>query len=105
MSQLIVDVPETLHRQLLALAADEGVALDDYILYALTRQTTWAASLQPISPAIATEQRELFEALLHTLGRADTSAIEQALAEREFVEPEADLPADVVHLIKQRLAS
>ena len=105
MSQLIVDVPETLHRQLLALAADEGVALDDYILYALTRQTTWAATLQPISPTMANQQCESFAALLHTLGRADTSAIEQALAEREFVEPEADLPADVVHLIKQRLAS
>ena len=38
MSRLTLRLPETLHQQLCHLAEDEGVSLNQYIVYALTRQ-------------------------------------------------------------------
>jgi hypothetical protein len=40
MSRLTLRLPETLHQQLANLAEGEGVSLNQYIVYALTRQTT-----------------------------------------------------------------
>jgi predicted HicB family RNase H-like nuclease len=40
MSRLTLRLPETLHRQLATQAQREGVSLNQYIVYALTRQLT-----------------------------------------------------------------
>lgn len=37
MSRLTVRLPEALHHQLMCLAESEGVSLNQYIVYALTR--------------------------------------------------------------------
>lgn len=42
MSRLTVRLPNALHQQLEALAREEGVSLNHYIVYALTRQATMA---------------------------------------------------------------
>jgi predicted HicB family RNase H-like nuclease len=39
MSRLTLRLPETLHQQLAHLADSEGVSLNQYIVYALARQT------------------------------------------------------------------
>jgi hypothetical protein len=46
MGRLTVRLPDVLHRQLEALARGEGVSLNQYLVYALTRQATLDAHLK-----------------------------------------------------------
>ncbi|MDK2411268.1 type II toxin-antitoxin system HicB family antitoxin [Aphanizomenon sp. PH219] len=46
MSQLTLRLPETLHQQLIRLAETEGVSLNQYIVYALTRQAVSTEFIQ-----------------------------------------------------------
>ena len=48
MSRLTLRLPDTLHQQLIHLAESEGVSLNQYIVYALTRQSSTNYIVQPI---------------------------------------------------------
>ncbi|MER3493619.1 MAG: toxin-antitoxin system HicB family antitoxin [Mastigocladus sp. ERB_26_2] len=103
MSRLTLRLPETLHKQLIHLAEGEGISLNQYIIYALTRQVTLAYSIQPRSEHEVTQQKQSFAALLDKLGQASPSEIESTLAEREKVEPEAELSSEVINRLQQRI--
>ena len=49
MSRLTLRLPETLHQQLANLASREGIFLNQYIVYALTRQVSSAYTVETIS--------------------------------------------------------
>ena len=102
MSRLTLRLPETLHRQLEALAQSENTSLNQYIVYALTRQATIAYSVQSLPEKAIAEQKAHYTALLQNLGQASFDEIENAMAERQAVEPEAGLTPDVVQAIKKR---
>jgi len=55
MSRLTLRLPETLHNQLSALADEEAVSLNQYIVYALTRQVTLAYTVQPVAETAVKE--------------------------------------------------
>lgn len=101
MSRLTLRLPETLHQQLVHLAEGEGISLNQYIVYALTRQATSAYSVQAIPELAVTQQREAFNALLDRLGQASPTEIESILAEREVVKPEKELSAEVIANLKK----
>ena len=103
MSRLTLRLPETLHQQLTHLADGEGVSLNQYIVYALTRQTTLAYTVVTISDAEVTQQHQSFQSLINKLGQASPDKIESALATRESVEPESELSADVIALLQERI--
>lgn len=105
MSRLTVRLPDTLHRQLNDLADQEGVSLNQYIVYALTRQTTLAYTVQAVPAEEVKQQQASFTALLQSLGQASMAEIEQVLAEREMVEPEAGLSPEVMERLRARLRS
>jgi HicB family len=86
MSRLTLRLPETLHQQLNNLAESEGVSLNQFIVYALTRQTSLNGVLQVV-PELEVEQ-QAFQLLKKQLGQASPSEIESVLANREQVEPE-----------------
>lgn len=69
MSRLTVRLPESLHERLSRQAEREGVSLNHYIVYTLTRMTT-VADLD--------EQRRTFEAMTR---RFDPEEAEEALHE------------------------
>jgi L-alanine-DL-glutamate epimerase-like enolase superfamily enzyme len=98
MSRLTLRLPETLHQQLANLADGEGVSLNQYIVYALTRQTTLAYKVSTISEAEVKQQQQMFQLLKNKLGEASSDEIESVFETRELVEPEAELSADVVAL-------
>jgi hypothetical protein len=102
MSRLTLRLPETLHHQLAHLADGEGVSLNQYITYALTRQVSLAYSIQPVSADAAQQQRE-FAVLLQALKQGSSDEVKAILAEREFVEPEDDLSAVVIDRFQQRI--
>ncbi|MDZ4872493.1 MAG: hypothetical protein CLLPBCKN_001881 [Chroococcidiopsis cubana SAG 39.79] len=58
MSRLTVRLPETLHQQLVRLAESEGVSLNQYIVYALTRQVTSAYTVETLDETTSDRQKE-----------------------------------------------
>jgi hypothetical protein len=104
MSRLTIRLPETLHNQLTVLADREGISLNQYIVYALTRQVTLAYTVQPSPEEAIGQQHASFAALLQSLGQATFDEIEDAMAEREEVEPEVGLSAEVMQHLQDRLA-
>jgi L-alanine-DL-glutamate epimerase-like enolase superfamily enzyme len=103
MSRLTLRLPETLHQQLNNLAESEGVSLNQYIVYALTRQTSLNGVLQVVPELEVEQQQQAFQLLKKQLGQASPSEIESVLANREQVEPEVGLSVDVVARIQERI--
>ena len=60
MGRLTLRLPGTLHRQLKTLAENEGISLNQYIVYALTRQSTLAYTVQPLSEQAVKQQRAAY---------------------------------------------
>jgi hypothetical protein len=104
MGRLTVRLPGTLHSQLTALATREGISLNQYIVYALTRQATLAYTVQAVPEQAVARQRASFTALLQSLGQASFGEIEAVMAEREVVEPDVGLNPEVITRLRERLA-
>jgi len=103
MSRLTLRLPETLHQQLVYLAEGEGVSLNQYIVYALTRQAALAHALQVVPEAEVEQQQQAFQLLIKQLGQASSVEIDSVLATREQAEPESDLGSDVVARLQERI--
>jgi predicted HicB family RNase H-like nuclease len=101
MSRLTLRLPETLHQQLNNLADSEGVSLNQYIVYALTRQASLNGVLRVVPESEVEQQQQSFQSLQKRLGQTTPSEIGSALATREQVEPEAELSHDVVARIQE----
>ena len=102
---LTVRLPGTLHNQLTALAEREGISLNQYIVYALTRQATLAYTVQAIPEQAVVQQRTSFTALLQSLGQASFDEIEAVMAEWGVVEPDPGLNPEVIMRLRERLAN
>ncbi len=105
MSQLTLRLPDTLHQQLIHLAESEGVSLNQFIVYALTRQSSTNYTVQPISKQETSQQQSDFTNLLQKLGNVSPTEIEIALSEREPVQREKELTPEIVVQFQQRLQS
>lgn len=105
MSQLTVELPETLHHQLDLLAQNEGVSLGQYVLFTLTRQATLSYTVQSVPKTEIAQQRTTFATLLNNLGQASFSEIEKVMQEREIVEPETGLTPEVVKRLQSRITN
>ncbi len=103
MSRLTLRLPDTLHQQLETLAEHEAVSLNQYIVYALTRQATLAYTVQQVPEKAIREQRASYNALLQSLGQATAEEIAAALDERDPAEPEEGLTPEVLATITARL--
>lgn len=122
MGRFTLRIPKTLHNELEVLAKDEGISLNQYIIYTLTQKVTaeklavegkrltseqaaFLANVKLVPPEQVAEQKAAFEALLSRLGpEATDEEVEQYLSEREFVEPEPELEAEAVIRLKERIA-
>ena len=96
MSRLTVRLPSSLHQQLINLAQNEGISLNQYIVYALTRQTSLAYTVQTIPEKDLKQQQESFDNLLTELGEADEAQVDAFLAKREKVAPKIELNPDLI---------
>lgn len=90
MSRLTLRLPETLHQQLALLAKREGVSLNQYIVYALTRQTTITYGVQAVPDAEVELQQNAFQSLIRQLGQASPSEVKPVLGTREKTDPEPE---------------
>ncbi len=110
MSRLTLRLPETLHQQLAKVAEQEGVSLNQYIVYALTRQTAnspirgFTVDTISAQPDLEIEQqRSLFEALKDGLGEASAADIDSILADREVVSCEPELTTEMIDRLREKL--
>ena len=104
MGRLTLRLPETLHQQLEALARNEEVSLNHYIVYALTRQATLAYTVSPVPEGHAEGQKAAYTALLQGLGTATFGEVEKALSGREKAKAEKGLTSQVVRSLQGRIA-
>jgi hypothetical protein len=105
MSRLTLRLPETLHRQLETQAKREGVSLNQYVVYALSRQLTQSYKVHAVPEEKVAQQQAQFAALLRELGQASPEAVRAVLAARDQVESEPKLTPDVVAQLRARLAT
>ena len=103
MSRLTLRLPETLHQQLANLAEGEGVSLNQYIVYALTRQVTLAYSVSSVPKEEIKQQKLSYQSLIQDLGKASSSEIVTALTEREIVPSDKELDSNTVTLFQQMI--
>jgi len=105
MGRLTLRLPNTLHNQVRALAEYEGISINQYVVYALTRQVTQAYYVQEVPEKIIRQQRAAYIALLQSLGQASFEEIKEVLDEREEVEFEIGLNPEVVEKLQNRIAT
>lgn len=103
MSRLTLRLPETLHQHLIRLADNEGISLNQYIVYALTRQATLSGELVAMPQSALDEQRAAFAGLLERLGTASPGQIRAALDARDPASDEAELSPEIVERLRRRL--
>ena len=101
MGRFTLRLPETLHKELEERAQLEGISLNQYIVYTLTRQIASSYQVQILPEASIREQRTRYDALLAKLGQTSTAETVAFLLEREEVDSE--LPVDVVARLKARI--
>ena len=88
MSRLSIRLPETLHQELTNEAKDEGVSLNQYVVYLLARRHEDRYPLERVPDLEVAQQLDRFEALMAELGPA--ASTEDALATlREIRKPAA----------------
>lgn len=105
MSRLTLRLPESLHQQLSYQASQEGVSLNQYIVYALTRQVSQNYVVETVSAQTVEQQSISFQKLLNDLGQATPEEVKLSLDTREVVEPENELTPDIISKLRQKIAS
>ena len=101
MARLTLRLPETLHQHLETRARAEGVSLNQYIVYALARQTAPAYTVLPVPEEAAAQQRARYQQLIDSLGHARPADVEGVLADREAVPPEPGVSPRAASYIKK----
>jgi hypothetical protein len=103
MGRFTLRLPETLHNELEARAQQEGVSLNQYIVYMLTRQVASTYTIQVLPDKTIKEQKASYEKLLNSLGEASLEKTKAFLAERETAEPEEGLTDDIIARLGNRI--
>lgn len=100
MGRFTLRLPETLHQELEAQAAQEGVSLNQFIVYALTRQVSAGYTVQVTPKEMIKEQRAQYGALLTRLGPPSDDETEAFLDQRENADE--PLPDDVLKAVRKK---
>ncbi len=105
MSRLTLRLPNSLHSQVRSLAENENISINQYVVYALTRQVTQAYDVLQIPEKAIQEQRATYRILLERLGENSFEEIQAVLDEREEVEPSTGLDAETMAKMRERISS
>ncbi|MCA9968878.1 MAG: toxin-antitoxin system HicB family antitoxin [Anaerolineales bacterium] len=105
MGRLTLRLPDTLHQELEARAQQEGVSLNQYLVYALARHVTAKYTVVLASDEGVRQQQQRYAALLDDLGEAPDAAAAAVLAARD-AEPHADADAaQLIRLLREKIAA
>ena len=104
MGRLTLRLPDTLHERLELLAKQEGVSLNQYIVYALTQQSTLAYTITETPARVLAEQRAKYYARAEDADAASESEIDQFLATREAGEPDPEFSPELLYRVREKVA-
>ncbi len=104
MTEITLQLPKTLYRNLELLAEKEAVPLTQYILYILTSQISSGYTVRVVPEEDVAGQKASFDNLLRKWGRIPPSEADRILDTRELSEPEADLDPEIVSKLRARIA-
>lgn len=104
MGRFTLRLPETLHNELESRAQQEGVSINQYIVYALTRQVASTYTIQVLPDKAVKEQKASFEKLLDSLGEASLATTKAFLAERDSVNQEDGLTDEAIARLEKRIS-
>lgn len=109
MGRFTLRLPETLHQELESRADQEGVSLNQYIVYALTRQIGTKYTIEVLPERQIQEQRSVYDAALSKLSHADEKDEEtiarRFLEERASGEPEPGLSKEMIDRLRAKFGS
>lgn len=103
MSRLTLRLPETLHEQLAKLAEKEGVSLNQYIVYSLTRQIGASYSIQVATESEVSQQEVALNQWIQSSEKCSDAEAAEILAERDFAEKEIRLDPEMVTRFRQMI--
>lgn len=103
MGRFTLRLPQTLHDELEIRAQNEGVSLNQYIVYTLTRQVASTYTIQVLPEKTINEQKESYAKLLDSLGDSSISATKAFLAERDKGQPEEELTAEITARLSEKM--
>lgn len=103
MSRFTVRLPETLHQQLVNLAQTEGISLNQYIVYALTRQVENAYRIKTLTEDEIKQQTQSFTHLIQELGETDDQTIQTILDQREVVTPDDESELKIIEQLSHKI--
>ena len=84
-------------------AEREGVSLNQYIVYALTRQVSQDYTVNALSAENIDQQEQNFKNLSQELGNITTEDIQSILEKRDKVTSENELTSEVIAQFKQKI--
>lgn len=85
MGRFTLRLPESLHSELENRATVEGVSLNQYIVYALTKQLSTLSSIHLIPQEMVDLQEARFNQVVAMLGEATEAEVDEFLQQREYV--------------------
>ncbi len=88
MSRVTVRLPDSLHQQLTALAREENISINQFLVFALTQYVMQPSGWIELGRDDADRQRANFEALRRQLREGTPTDNLEALAARETGEPD-----------------
>lgn len=103
MSRLTLRLPETLHQRLTSEAQEEGVSLNQYLVYLLSQSSQPLYRVEAVSGEDRKQQRVRFAHLLEELGPASHDEIQAALDSREAAPEGTSLDPEAVRRIREKI--
>ncbi len=103
MPRLSLRLPESLHEQLKEQAREEGISLNQYLVYLLARTTRSAYSVTAIPDEEVEDRKAAYARFLENLGHATQQEIRAALDARESGNSEPGLTSEDVQWMTQRI--
>ena len=105
MTRMTIRLPDSLHNMMQQQATREGLSLNQFILYSLTRQSAfnYAVAALPADQALAEHAR--FQALLKSLGTEMSDEEWQTfLSERDNAPRRAGVSIETENKLRQKIA-
>ena len=102
MGRFTLRLPESLHQELETQALQEGVSLNQYIVYALTRQISSGYTVQVTPAELVKEQRAQYQALLDRLGEPSEAETDAILEDR--AQADEPLPNELLSTVRAKFS-
>lgn len=104
MRRFTLRLPETLFHRLKLLAQSEGVSLNQYLVYSLTRNVARTYRPIPVPKEEIAQQHAQFDRLIESLGTVSDEEFDAILAEGDEARLNTGLDPDVVARVEAKIA-